>query len=126
MDLRLAQGASHTATEAAVKRLERILAREDGIENFVAYVGSGSPRFYLPLDQQLANENFAQFVILATGPEERERLRTKLIELFKDDFPGLRASIARLENGPRITSYNVCYTKLLRAPTQSEPYRTGS
>ncbi|MCG6875214.1 MAG: efflux RND transporter permease subunit, partial [Betaproteobacteria bacterium] len=102
VDLRLAQGASHTATETAVKKFERILSREEGIENFVAYVGSGSPRFYLPLDQQLANENFAQFVILTTGPDERERLRTKLIELFKNDFPALRASIARLENGPPV------------------------
>ncbi len=102
VDLRLAQGVSHTATESAVKQFERILAREEGIENFVAYVGSGTPRFYLPLDQQLANENFAQFVILAKGPEERERLRAKLIELFRNDFPTLRASVARLENGPPV------------------------
>ncbi|MGB8436322.1 MAG: efflux RND transporter permease subunit [Burkholderiales bacterium] len=102
VDLRLAQGVSHTATESAVKRFERILAREEGIENFVAYVGSGTPRFYLPLDQQLANENFAQFVILAKGLAERERLRAKLIELFRNDFPTLRASVARLENGPPV------------------------
>lgn len=102
VDLRLAQGASHAATEGAVKKLESILAREDGIENYVAYVGSGSPRFYLPLDQQLANENFAQFVVLTTGPAERERLREKLIELFRNDFPDLRASVARLENGPPV------------------------
>jgi len=102
VDLRLAQGASHTATEGAVKKLEQILARKEGIENFVAYVGSGSPRFYLPLDQQLANENFAQFVILTTSFKERERLRAELIELFKNDFSGLRASVARLENGPPV------------------------
>jgi len=102
VDLRLAQGASHAATESEVKKLERILAREQGIESYVAYVGSGSPRFYLPLDQQLANENFAQFVVLATGPEARERLRERLIALFRDDFPSLRASISRLENGPPV------------------------
>ena len=102
VDLRLAQGASYAATETAVKKLEHALKGEEGIENFVAYVGSGSPRFYLPLDQQLANENFAQFVILATSFEERERLRAKLIELFRSDFPPLRASVARLENGPPV------------------------
>jgi multidrug efflux pump len=31
----------------------------------VAYVGTGSPRFYLPLDQQLPAASFAQFVVLA-------------------------------------------------------------
>jgi multidrug efflux pump len=102
VDLRLAQGASLTATEIEAKKFERILAREPGIENVVAYVGTGSPRFYLPLDQQLPNANFAQFVILTKGLKEREELRARLIQLFKDDFSGLRASITRLENGPPV------------------------
>ncbi len=29
-----------------------------------SYVGTGSPRFYLPLDQQLPQASFAQFVVL--------------------------------------------------------------
>jgi multidrug efflux pump len=102
VDLRLAQGASYAATEAEVKKLERILAKEEGIENYVAYVGSGSPRFYLPLDQQLANDNFAQFVLLTRGPGDRERIRARLIELFRSEFPTLRASVTRLENGPPV------------------------
>jgi multidrug efflux pump len=102
VDLRLAQGASYAATEAEVRKLERILAREEGIENYVAYVGSGSPRFYLPLDQQLTNDNFAEFVILTSGPKARERIRARLIELFRDEFPTLRASVTRLENGPPV------------------------
>jgi len=100
--LRLAQGASYEATEAEVKKLERILAQEDGVESYVAYVGSGSPRFYLPLDQQLANENFAEFVVLTSGPEARERVRARLIALFETGFPTLRASVRRLENGPPV------------------------
>jgi len=47
--------------------MEAILAKEKGIESFVAYVGAGSPRFYLPLDQQLQQSNFAQFVLVATS-----------------------------------------------------------
>ena len=39
-------------------------ARIPGVESYVAYVGTGSPRFYLPLDQQLPAANFAQFVLL--------------------------------------------------------------
>ncbi|MFM9884858.1 MAG: efflux RND transporter permease subunit [Burkholderiales bacterium] len=102
VDLRLNQGASYWATEAAVKRLEAVLRNEPGIENFVAYVGTGSPRFYLPLDQQQPSPNFAQFVILTKGTIEREALRGRLIRLFDDDFPELRASINRLENGPPV------------------------
>jgi multidrug efflux pump len=102
VDLRLPQGASFAATESVVKRFERVLAKEPGIESYVSYVGQGSPRFYLPLDQQLANANFAQFVILARGAKEREALRARLIALFESDFQELRANISRLENGPPV------------------------
>ena len=102
VDLRLPQGASFDATEAQAKRFEKVLDRETGIVNYASYVGSGSPRFYLPLDQQLPNANFAQFVILTQGIADRERLRARLIRLFDEDFQGLRANITRLENGPPV------------------------
>ncbi len=102
VDLRLAEGSSHQATEAAVRRLETFLDGQPGIDNYVAWVGGGSPRFYLPLDQQLAQTNFAQFVILAAGTAEREALRTTLISLFEDEPWPLRAVINRLENGPPV------------------------
>lgn len=102
VDLRLAEGVSYAATEAEVKKLEDWLSRQSGIENYVAYVGNGSPRFYLPLDQQLPQRNFAQFVVLTQGPTEREALRLRLIQLFEQDFPNLRGSVLRLENGPPV------------------------
>ncbi len=55
VDLRLPEGSSFAATLAQAKRMEGILDAEPGIESYVAYVGVGSPRFYLPLDQQLQN-----------------------------------------------------------------------
>lgn len=102
VDLRLAEGVSYFATEAEVKKLETWLDKRAGVENYVAYVGNGSPRFYLPLDQQLPQRNFAQLVILTKGPKDREQLRKQLIDLFEQDFTNLRASVLRLENGPPV------------------------
>ena len=51
-----------------------VLDGDPGVTGYVAYVGSGSPRFYLPLDQQLTQTHFAQFVVLTQGPAEREAL----------------------------------------------------
>ncbi len=102
VDLNLPEGSSYRATEAQVIKLEAYLAQQEGIENYVAYVGTGSPRFYLPLDQKLTNANFAQFVILTRGLEEREWLRTALIKLFDDDFTEVRPIVMRLENGPPV------------------------
>ncbi|WP_443192155.1 efflux RND transporter permease subunit [Pseudomonas indica] len=102
VDLKLAEGASLVATEAEVKRLEKLIAEHEGVDNYVAYVGTGSPRFYLPLDQQLPAASFAQFVVLAKTVEDRERIRGWLIKTMDEDFPTLRSRVSRLENGPPV------------------------
>ncbi len=102
VDFKLGEGASLTATETQVKKLEAWLAKRPELENYVSYVGSGTPRFYLPLDQQLPQASFAQFVLLTHGNAERESLRSELLTLFQGDFPELRARVIRLENGPPV------------------------
>ncbi|SDG90105.1 multidrug efflux pump [Pseudomonas benzenivorans] len=102
VDLKLGEGASLSATEAEVKRLEQLLDQHEGIDNYVAYVGTGSPRFYLPLDQQLPAASFAQFVVLTKSIEDREQVRNWLIATVGEEFPTLRTRIARLENGPPV------------------------
>lgn len=102
VDLKLAEGVSLANTTAEVKRLEALLKEHAGIDNYVAYVGTGSPRFYLPLDQQLPAASFAQFVVLAKTIEEREALRSWLIETLNEQFPALRSRVTRLENGPPV------------------------
>ncbi len=102
VDLKLAEGASLKATEAEVHRLEEMLKDRAGIDNYVAYVGNGSPRFYLPLDQQLPATSFAQIVVLAESIEQREALRGWLIDRLREDFPTLRGRVSRLENGPPV------------------------
>lgn len=106
VDLRLAEGSSLAATQAQVAKLERLLMTEpalrDNIDNFVSYVGSGSPRFFLPLDQQLVNANFGQFVVNTKDNAAREAVRARLHELFDTGFPELRGRVTRLENGPPV------------------------
>jgi multidrug efflux pump len=106
VDLRLAEGASLPATEAQVKKLEKFLLGDasvkDRIDNFVSYVGSGSPRFYLPFDQQLVNANFGQFIINTKNNADREVVRARLLKLFEEDFPEIRGRVNRLENGPPV------------------------
>ena len=102
VDLKLPEGASLDATDEAAQRLEKLLKQQDGIENFVAYVGSGTPRFYLALDQQLPAASFTQFVINTRDIEAREALRAKLLQELPVAFPDLRWRVNRLENGPPV------------------------
>ncbi|MBM7335259.1 efflux RND transporter permease subunit [Alloalcanivorax marinus] len=102
VDLKLHEGASLAATDEQARRLEKMIAGHDKIENYVAYVGAGSPRFYLPLDQQLPAASFAQFVLLTRNIDEREEVRAWLIDTLREEFPTLRSRVARLENGPPV------------------------
>ncbi|NZA26953.1 efflux RND transporter permease subunit [Luteimonas sp. SJ-92] len=102
VDVELAEGSSLRATEVQARRLEQLLDGHDGIENYVAYVGTGSPRFYLPLDQQLPQANFAQFVVMTRDVEARERIRQWLIDEVAPGFPELQLRVTRLETGPPV------------------------
>lgn len=102
VDMKLTEGSSLEATALQVEKLEQWLSQRAELENYVSYVGTGSPRFYLPLDQQLPQASFAQFVLLTKGPQEREHLRADLLKLFETDFPEVRGRVLRLENGPPV------------------------
>jgi multidrug efflux pump len=102
VDLELAEGASLRATEAATRRFEARLKSRKDLVNYVAYVGTGSPRFYLPFDQKLPQSNFAQFVLLAPDIASREAVRKWVIDTLARDFPDLQGRVLRLENGPPV------------------------
>ena len=102
VDIELAEGSSLKATDAAAKRFEGMLAKRSEVENYVAYVGTGSPRFYLPLDQQLPQKHFTQFVVRSRDIESREALRAWLMNDVRMRFPELQLRVTRLENGPPV------------------------
>ena len=102
VDLKLEEGASLTATEDAVKKVEQFLSKQNGIDNYVAYVGTGSPRFYLPLDQQMPQAGFAQFVVLASSLDDRDAIRKSLDTQIRQLLPQVRTRVSLLENGPPV------------------------
>ncbi|MFC3550278.1 efflux RND transporter permease subunit [Lysobacter cavernae] len=102
VDIELAEGSSLRATTTQAQRLEAILKQRKDLANYVAYVGTGSPRYYLPLDQQLPAANFAQFVLTPKDLHAREDLRAWLIEDVFKRFPELQMRVTRLENGPPV------------------------
>ena len=103
VDIKLPEGSSYQATEKQALVLEAFLESEKDLHtNYVSYVGSGSPRFYFPLDQQLPTPSLAQFVITTKDVKSREELRSKLIKMFDERFPAARTRVQRLENGPPV------------------------
>lgn len=108
VDLWLPEGSSFATTEAAAKRLEKMLAKDADVVNYVDYVGGGSPRFILLIHQQLIRGNLAEFVIKTKDIKARERVIQKLNAVFAEDFPNVRGRPMRLSVGPP-TEYPVVF-----------------
>jgi multidrug efflux pump len=102
IDLQLPEGSSIRATQAEVLKMEKLLEKDADIVQHSVYVGSGAPRFYLPLDIQLPNPSFAQFVVLTKSNDARERVFARAQAALDKDFPMVRGRVNRLENGPPV------------------------
>ena len=92
VDLTLPQGSSINATRKVVDDLEKILKSDPDIEHWSFYIGSGAIRFYLPLDQQLANDFFAQGVIVTKGFKVRPAVQARILAALQR--PRIRAGAA--------------------------------
>ncbi|WP_407668524.1 efflux RND transporter permease subunit [Paraburkholderia dilworthii] len=102
VDLRLPENASFEAMLSEAKRFEHELKSFTEIDHSISFVGSGAPRFYLPLNQQLPQPNVAEFVVTARSTAERDRLAGKLERILDERFPALRTRLMRLESGPPV------------------------
>jgi len=102
VDLWLPEGASYAETERDAKRLEQELLKDPDIAYVASFIGEGAPRFYLPLDQQLKNQNFAQLLVMSKSLEARERALVRVREALAQDFPNVRSKADRLFNGPPV------------------------
>jgi len=102
VDLRLPQNASIYASSDASAKLDGILKEDPDAERWSTYVGRGAIRFYLPLNVELPNDFFSQFVVIAKDIAARERLRGKLERALAEDFPGAVTRTVPLELGPPV------------------------
>lgn len=96
------EGTSFTANEDVARRVEARLRREAGVTSVSTWVGSGVPRFYLPLDQVFPQTNVSQLIVMPQDLKTRETLRLKLPALLAAEFPEVRGRVTLLPNGPPV------------------------
>ncbi len=102
VDLWFPEGTSFSENEAVARRLEQRLMQEQGVENVATWIGSGTPRFYLPLDQVFPQTNVSQFIVLAKSLPEREAIRLRLPQVLAEEFPEARGRVKLLSSGPPV------------------------
>ncbi len=121
VDLWYPEGTSFSANEAVTKRVETRLMSLDGVQRVTTWVGSGVPRFALPLDQIFPQSNVSQMVLVPEDMAARERLRRELPVLLANEFPELRGRAKLLPNGPPV-AYPVQFRVVGPDPAQVRIY----
>jgi multidrug efflux pump subunit AcrB len=102
VDLWLPEGSTLEQSDAIARRFEARMMKEPGVASVTTWVGSGVPRFYLPLDQVFPQANVSQAIVLPQGLAEREALRQRLPALLATEFPEVRGRVKLLPNGPPV------------------------
>jgi multidrug efflux pump subunit AcrB len=102
LDAWLPEGSSLALNEQVAQRIEARLMAEPGVSTVSTWVGSGVPRFYLPMDAIFPQSNVSQFIILPKDLKTRESLRIALPALMAQEFPEVRSRVKILPNGPPV------------------------
>src|SRR3954451_22156194 len=103
LQLRLPEGTAFNVTEKAVKKAEALLKDDGDLSTYTAYVGQGSPRFWLGLNPQLPNEAFAEIVIVAKNVEARERIKARIEKAVEGGvLSEARVRVDRFNFGPPV------------------------
>jgi len=117
VDIWFPEGTSFQANEEVAKRVEQRILKEAGVKTVSTWIGSGVPRFYLPLDQVFPQSNVSQLIVLASDLKVRETLRLSLPGLLAQEFPEVRGRVKLLPNGPPVP-YPVQFRVIGTDPTQ--------
>src|SRR6267154_2483643 len=102
VDMTLPRNASIYASDTIAGRLDAFLKGDPDVERWSTYVGRGAIRFYLPLDVKLANDFFAQAVVVAKDVAARDRLQSKLEKMMSEQMPSVVGRVSPLELGPPV------------------------
>lgn len=102
VDLWLPEGSTIQESNEVAKRFQARAMKEAGVESVTSWVGSGLPRFYLPLDQIFPQANVSQTIVLPKDLATREHLMKTLPALLATEFPEVRGRVKLLPNGPPV------------------------
>ncbi|HDN2545033.1 TPA: efflux RND transporter permease subunit [Enterobacter asburiae] len=101
VEVQMPYGTSIEQTSAATPKIEAWLGQQPEAKIVTAYIGQGSPRFYLAMAPELPDPSFAKIVILTDSETSREALKLRLREAVANGLaPEARVRVTQLVFGP--------------------------
>ena len=101
VEVQMPYGTSIEQTSAATAKVEAWLAKQPEAKIVTAYIGQGSPRFYLAMAPELPDPSFAKIVVLTDSEKAREALKFRLSQAVADGIaPEARVRVTQLVFGP--------------------------
>ena len=101
VEVQMPYGTSIEQTGATTAKIEAWLSQQPEAKIVTAYIGQGSPRFYLAMAPELPDPSFAKIVILTDSETSREALKSRLREAVASGLaPDARVRVTQLVFGP--------------------------
>jgi multidrug efflux pump subunit AcrB len=101
VEVQMPYGTSIEQTSAASVKVESWLRKQPEARIVTAYVGQGSPRFYLAMAPELPDPSFAKIIVLTPNEEAREVLKLRLRQAVANGLaPEARVRVTQLVFGP--------------------------
>ncbi|MEI9582093.1 efflux RND transporter permease subunit [Enterobacter asburiae] len=101
VEVQMPYGTSIAQTSAATAKIEAWLGQQPEAKIVTAYIGQGSPRFYLAMAPELPDPSFAKIVILTDSETSREALKLRLRDAVANGLaPEARVRVTQLVFGP--------------------------
>ncbi|RAY84233.1 AcrB/AcrD/AcrF family protein [Enterobacter cloacae] len=101
VEVQMPYGTSIAQTSTATAKIEAWLGQQPEAKIVTAYIGQGSPRFYLAMAPELPDPSFAKIVILTDSETSREALKFRLREAVASGLvPEARVRVTQLVFGP--------------------------
>ncbi|WP_320729965.1 efflux RND transporter permease subunit [Enterobacter sichuanensis] len=101
VEVQMPYGTSIAQTSAATAKIEAWLSKQPEAKIVTAYIGQGSPRFYLAMAPELPDPSFAKVVILTDSETSREALKFRLRQAVASGLaPEARVRVTQLVFGP--------------------------
>jgi multidrug efflux pump subunit AcrB len=103
VEVRLPAGSAFKTTAKSVEALEAFCKKDAEITMYASYIGSGAPRWFLPMSPELPNVSYGVLVLNTADTAARDRVRSRIEDyVAKGGLPEARVRVTTLFLGPPV------------------------